>query len=84
MGALVDMERVGAMLDTDALASMGAETSAEIADVKAEIISLAGEEFNLDSPKQLGHILFEVLGLPVGKKNQRGYSTDAKTLKGPG
>ena len=82
VGTLVGMERVGAMLDTDALASMGAETSAEIADVKAEIISLAGEEFNLDSPKQLGHILFEVLGLPVGKKNQRGYSTDAKTLKG--
>ena len=82
VGTLVGMERVGAMLDTGALASMGAETSAEIADVKAEVISLAGEEFNLDSPKQLGHILFEVLGLPVGKKNQRGYSTDAKTLKG--
>ena len=82
VGTLVGMERVGAMLDTDALASMGSETGAEIADVRAEVISLAGEEFNLDSPKQLGHILFEVLGLPAGKKNQRGYSTDAKTLKG--
>ncbi|MFR3273936.1 MAG: hypothetical protein ACLTQI_09135 [Slackia sp.] len=50
VGTLVGMERVGAMLDTGALASMGAETSAEIADVKAEVISLAGEEFNLILP----------------------------------
>lgn len=82
VATLAGVERVGAMLDADALASMGAETSAEIAGIKAEIISLAGEEFNVDSPKQLGRILFEVLGLPAGKKNQRGYSTDAKTLKG--
>ena len=42
---------------------------------------MAGEEFNVDSPKQLGHILFEVLGMPHGKKNKSGYSTDAQVLK---
>ena len=57
-------------------------TTEEIEDIRSQIIDMAGEEFNLDSPKQLAHILFEVLGLPTGKKNQRGYSTDAKTLNG--
>ncbi len=48
--------------------------------LKKDAYNLAGEEFNLDSPKQLSHILFEVLGLKPRKKNQRGYSTDAKVL----
>ena len=47
----------------------------------ARIFDMAGEEFNLDSPKQLSRILFEVLGLTPLKKNQRGYSTDAAVLK---
>ena len=81
VATLVGMERVGAALDTDSLAQMGSVTKAEIDALKEEIFALAGEEFNVDSPKQLGHILFEVLGLPTGKKNQRGFSTDAKTLK---
>lgn len=46
-----------------------------------QIIELAGEDFNIDSPKQLSHILFEVLGLTPIKKNQRGYSTNATVLK---
>ena len=82
VGTLVGMERVGAMLDTGALASMGAETSAEIADVKAEVISLAGRSSTWILPNSWAISCSRVLGLPVGKKNQRGYSTDAKTLKG--
>ena len=81
VATLAAMERVGARLDTDALAEMGRATKLEIDELKGVIYELAGEEFNVDSPKQLGHILFEVLGLPTGKKNQRGFSTDAKTLK---
>ena len=82
VATLAAMERVGAAIDVDALAAMGRATAEEIEGIRAEIVEMAGEEFNLDSPKQLAHILFEVLGLPTGKKNQRGYSTDAKTLQG--
>ena len=81
VSALAMMERNGAPIDTAALAALGASTQTEIDELKGKIYELAGEEFNVDSPKQLGHILFEVLGMPHGKKNQRGYSTDAKVLK---
>lgn len=80
VATLATMERVGAKLDVETLAAIGARTTEELEDLRSEIHALAGEEFNVDSPKQLGHILFEVLGLPAGKKTQRGYSTDAKTL----
>lgn len=80
VSTLAQMERVGARIDVDKLACMARETTTELEGLRAEIYELAGEEFNVDSPKQLGHILFEVLGLPAGKKNSRGYSTDAKTL----
>ncbi|MBQ3301855.1 MAG: DNA polymerase I, partial [Eggerthellaceae bacterium] len=56
-------------------------TAKEIEALEQRIYQLAGEQFNIDSPKQLGHILFEVLELPHGKKTQRGYSTDAQVLK---
>ncbi len=81
VATLTLMERIGAAVDVDALAKMGQAISDEIEGVRAQIFEMAGESFNLDSPKQLAHILFEVLGLPAGKKNQRGYSTDAQTLK---
>ena len=81
VGVLAVMERNGAPINTEALDALGASTQAEIDDLKRTIFELAGEEFNVDSPKQLGHILFEVLGMPHGKKNQRGYSTDAQVLK---
>ena len=81
VSVLVLLERNGAPIDADALAKLGADTQAQIDELKAKIHDLAGEEFNVDSPKQLGHILFEVLGLPHGKKNKSGYSTDAKVLK---
>ena len=81
VGVLAVMERNGAPIDAGALAELGASTQTEIDELKARIYELAGEEFNVDSPKQLGHILFEVLGLPHGKKTKSGYSTDAKVLK---
>ena len=81
VAVLAIMERTGAALDTKRLAELGASTGKEAEDLRARICELAGEEFNVDSPKQLGHILFEVLGLPAKKKTQRGYSTDAKVLK---
>ena len=81
VGVLAVMERNGAPIDTQALSELGASTQQDIDELKARIYELAGEEFNVDSPKQLGHILFEVLGLPHGKKTKSGYSTDAQVLK---
>ena len=81
VGVLAVMERTGAALDCDQLADLGASTQIELDDLRGRIVEMAGEEFNLDSPKQLAHILFEVLGLKPLKKNQRGYSTDAGVLK---
>ena len=75
------MERTGAALDCDRLAELGASTEVELDGLRARIFEMAGETFNLDSPKQLAHILFEVMGLTPLKKNQRGYSTDAAVLK---
>lgn len=81
VGVLAIMERTGAAIDTQRLASLGASTQIELDELKARIYDIAGETFNLDSPKQLSHILFEVLGLKPLRKNQTGYSTDAAVLK---
>ncbi len=78
---LVAMECVGAPLDAEHLRQIGDSTQVDIDALRTSIIAAAGEDFNVDSPKQLGHILFEVLGLPPKKKTQRGYSTDAKVLQ---
>lgn len=82
VGVLATMERTGAPLDVARMAELGATTQVEIDELRARIVELAGEDFNVDSPKQLSHILFEVLELPHGKKTKSGYSTDAKVLKG--
>ena len=81
VAVLALMERDGAPIDAAALDELGSSTQAEIAALQQRIWDLAGEEFNIDSPKQLGHILFEVLALPHGKKTKSGYSTDAQVLK---
>ena len=81
VAVLAIMERTGAAIDTAHLKSLGESTQGELDELSARIFELAGEEFNLDSPKQLSHILFEVIGLKPRKKNQRGYSTDASVLK---
>ncbi|PKQ37319.1 MAG: DNA polymerase I [Actinobacteria bacterium HGW-Actinobacteria-1] len=77
---LVRMEEVGVGLDRTVLSALAAETGAAIELLRAEIHSLAGFDFNVDSPKQLGEVLFEKLGLPSGKRTKTGYSTDASVL----
>lgn len=78
---LYDMERDGFLVDCDELNRLGAQYDQQIAELKDEIFSLCGvAPFNLNSPQQLGSVLFDTLGLPAKKKTARGYSTDAETL----
>lgn len=81
VGVLAIVERTGAAIDATRLAELGTSTQSELDELSERIYDLAGERFNLDSPKQLAHILFEVMGLTPRKKNQRGFSTDAAVLK---
>ena len=77
---LARMERCGVGVDTGVLQALGEETRAGIAALRAKIYELAGEEFVVDSPKQLSAVLFEKLGLPPQKKTKTGLSTDASVL----
>ena len=77
---LATMEVDGVLVDKDALDSMGEEFKIKIELVEKEIYNYAGCEFNISSPKQLGEILFDKLGLSHGKKNRSGYSTSADIL----
>lgn len=78
---LAKMEKAGVLLDKDILSTIGSELNGRINNLISEIYELAGEEFNINSPKQLGVILFEKLGLPKGKKTKTGYSTSAEVLE---
>lgn len=78
---LASMEHIGVRVDTDGIADFSQKIKEDIDTVKGEIYSLAGEEFNINSPKQLGVILFEKLQLPSGKKTKSGYSTNAEILE---
>ncbi len=78
---LADMQIKGMKVDRDLLKNYGIELQGKIDFLVQEIIKLAGEEFNINSPKQLGEILFDKLKLPAPKKTQRGYATDADTLE---
>ena len=81
LSTLYDMERDGFLVDCDELNRLGAQYDQQIAELKDEIFSLCGvAPFNLNSPQQLGSVLFDTLGLPAKKKTARGYSTDAETL----
>src|SRR5699024_7634203 len=78
---LGEMEHVGVQVDISRLEQMGDELTKRLTDIEEEIFSLAGESFNVNSPKQLGTILFEKLSLPVIKKTKTGYSTAADVLE---
>ncbi|MCL2754691.1 MAG: DNA polymerase [Oscillospiraceae bacterium] len=80
---LRDMERVGVCIDVQGLRRFGEELQPQIAELQRQIYTLAGEEFNIASPKQLGEILFaeDKLALAHGKKTKTGYSTNAEVLE---
>jgi DNA polymerase-1 len=79
---LLKMEKEGIALDGSFLEAFKVEVGSTITELTKSIYELAGSEFNINSTKQLGVILFETLGLPVGKKTKTGYSTDEKVLNG--
>ncbi len=78
---LASMQLLGITLDTQALRDFGDMLSVRIAELEKRIYDAADEEFNINSPKQLGVILFEKLGLPHGKKTKSGWSTKADILE---
>lgn len=78
---LAEMEHLGVMVRRDRLESMQKDLKERLASIEETIFEVAGETFNLNSPKQLGVILFEKLELPVVKKTKTGYSTAADVLE---
>lgn len=78
--ALFDMEQAGVKVEAEALKEYGRDLGIQIERLEKEIFELAGETFNINSPKQLGVVLFEHLNLPHGKKTKTGYSTAADIL----
>ncbi len=77
---LIDMERAGVKLDTARLAQIGEGFAGRIAALETEIWELAGEEFTIGSPQQLGVVLFDKLGLSKKRRGKTGFSTDARVL----
>ena len=78
---LAEMEHTGIRVDSDALHAFDEMLRARIAGCQSEIYRYAGEEFNINSTKKLGEILFEKLGLPPAKKTKTGYSTNVEVLE---
>lgn len=78
---LAEMESTGVAVDVNRLKEMGEEIKKRLNEIEGKIHQLAGEPFNINSPKQLGVILFDKLGLPVIKKTKTGYSTSADVLE---
>lgn len=78
---LARMEIAGITVDASELEAMGSKFTEQLAEIEQTIYQEAGEEFNIGSPKQLGHILFEKMGLPVIKKTKTGYSTAVGVLE---
>ena len=78
---LANMETVGFLVDFDGLHEYSKQLQVRIEEITSQIFTIAGEEFNLNSPKQLGQILFVKLGLPAKKKTKSGFSTNAEVLE---
>ena len=78
---LTRMEMAGVAVDARELRTLSAELEGQLAAVAETIYHLAGERFNINSTRQLGHILFERLGLPAGRKTKTGYATNAQILE---
>lgn len=80
---LAEMETAGISIDSQALKNLSIELDQEMRSLKKKIFDISGEEFNLNSPQQLAHILFEKLGLPTSRKTKitRGYSTGMDVLQ---
>ncbi len=78
---LAEMERAGFRVDAKELARFGEMLSGEVAQLEQRIYAAAGAPFNINSPKQLGKVLFEDLQLPHGKKTKTGWSTNAEVLE---
>ncbi|MDO4311916.1 MAG: DNA polymerase I [Eubacteriales bacterium] len=78
---LYDMEQNGVRVEAEALKIYGEQLGTRIAELEQEIYEAAGEQFNINSPKQLGVILFEKMGLQGGRKTKTGYSTAADVLE---
>ncbi|MEM6490565.1 MAG: DNA polymerase I, partial [Pseudomonadota bacterium] len=81
IAVLAGMERRGIGVDRAELARLSADFGGRIAALEKEIHALAGRPFTIGSPKQLGAVLFDELGLPAGRKTKTGWSTDADTLE---
>ena len=78
---LADMQHEGFLIDRAALVSFGESLTGTIEELRQHICALAGGEFNINSPKQLGEVLFDRLMLPAGKKTKTGWSTNADVLE---
>ena len=78
---LSDMETVGFYIDRNGIAHYGEQLSTVAAELESRIYFHAGKQFNIHSPKQLGEVLFDTLGLPHAKKTKTGYSTNAEVLE---
>lgn len=78
---LAQMESEGFLVDREGIKNYSAELDIKIEELKRDIYTLAREEFNINSPKQLGEILFVKLGIPAKKKTKSGYSTNADVLE---
>ena len=78
---LYDMEKYGISVEKDALKEYGEQLTGRIEELEESIHTQAGKDFNINSPKQLGVVLFEDLKMPFAKKTKTGYSTSADTLE---
>lgn len=78
---LAEMEENGIMVNPEILQALSREFAGKINKLEKKIFAITGEQFNINSPKQLGVILFDKMGLPHGKKTKTGYSTNVKVLE---